>query len=190
MWPEHLILSPLPFPPHRASPRRVERPGIGLCSFSLSGHELQLFPSPSGPGQALPTHGAPPLSPPGQLPLQSCLGPGPVSVPQLLCGLAATPHPRLTKYLVFLGFCLVSSTSPAAGSLPQFSRCPLCIKVWGRKKERGEHFLSLVLMLRFILPLDLYQGKNPSKGTFDLFLARRMNTFPQRKHFTISCCFR
>lgn len=36
MWPERLILSPLPFPPHRTSPRRVERPGLSLCFLGMS----------------------------------------------------------------------------------------------------------------------------------------------------------
>ena len=40
MRPEHLILSPLPFPPQCTSPRRVERPGLSLHSFFFSGHEL------------------------------------------------------------------------------------------------------------------------------------------------------
>ena len=34
-----------------------------------------------------------------------------------------------------------------------------------------------------------FPGKNPSKGIFDLSLAW-MNTFPLRKCFMISCCFR
>lgn len=120
MWPKRLILSPLPFPPHRTSPRRVERPGLSLRSFFFSGHELQLLPLPSGFGQALPTPRAPRLSPSGQLSPQpvwalgSSLGPG------------CHPHPRL-----FWGPRLVSCTSPALQPLPWSPQGPLSCVIPG-----------------------------------------------------------
>ena len=91
MWPERLILCPLPFPPHRTSPRRVERPGLSLCSFFFSGHELQPLPLPSGPGQALLTPGAPWLRPSGQLSPQACLVSRLIPGAQLLTCIPGSP---------------------------------------------------------------------------------------------------
>lgn len=108
------MVRPLPFPPHHVPPRRVGKPGLDLYSFALCGQELHLLLLPSGPGQALPACGAPPLGHLAQLPLEGSGGSGPSlscghSVAWLWPASSASPHFRLTKSLGFLGVSLLPS---------------------------------------------------------------------------------
>lgn len=138
MRPEHLILSPLPFPPQRTSPRRVERPGLSLRSFFFSGHELQLLSLPSGPGQALPTPGLPDSVPQDCRPHRTVwalsLGPG--------CYPASQAH----QLLGLPGSCLVSCTSPASRPLLWSSQCPLAHII------PGTHHFWLCVRAMQVLP--------------------------------------
>lgn len=98
MWPERLILCPLPFPPHRTSPRKVERPGLSLCS-SFLGMSYSRCHCLLGLGKPSSLPGLPDSVPQGSCPhrpiwsLGSSLGPGcsPASQAHQVLGLPGSP---------------------------------------------------------------------------------------------------